>query len=186
MLNHGELVCTNNDNVCGSLQFRDCKFRCIPHTEEAFHPPKKVKSLLKRPKQKKCNGMEELFKRSQWQRISEMYKKRRVFGRSTALDRLLKNKAGNRREKAWLLYRQPSEREAFGSGRLLCMLYSLYKARSREQRERKANGKRHPKLCKTSQSLASHFVLYQQCKTNILVFSQLHSRKKIHLSQWQH
>ena len=82
VLNHGELVCTNNDNVCGSLQFRDCKFRCIPHTEEAFHPPKKVKSLLKRPKQKKCNGMEELFKRSQWQRISKMYKKRRVFGRT--------------------------------------------------------------------------------------------------------
>ena len=138
-------------------------WRGLPSTQ-------KVKSLLKRPKQKKCNGMEELFKRSQWQRISKMYKKRRVFGRSTALDRLLKNKAGNRREKAWLLYRQPSEREAFGSGRLLCMLYSLYKARSREQRERKANGKRHPKLCKTSQSLASHFVLYQQCRTNILVF----------------
>ena len=70
--------------------------------------PKKVKSLLKRPKQKKCNGMEGLFKRSQWQRISKMYKKRRVFGRSTAVDRLLKNKAGNRRKKAWLLYSECS------------------------------------------------------------------------------
>ena len=72
-----------------------------------------------------------------------MYKKRRVFGRSTALDRLLKNKAGNRREKAW--YRQPSEREAFWSGRLLCMLYSLYKARRREQRE-KSKWKEAPKV----------------------------------------
>ena len=89
--------------------------------------------------------MEELFKRSQWQRISKMYKKRRVFGRSTALDRLLKNKAGNRREKAWLLYRQPSEREAFGVGGC-CVCCTLFTKPEVESRAERSKWKEAPKV----------------------------------------
>ena len=48
--------------------------------QEAFHPPKKVKSLLKRPKQKKCNGMEELFKRSQWRESLKCIRKEEYLG----------------------------------------------------------------------------------------------------------